>query len=48
MDDLKQYLKYYDMEYCGYFDEIRRRFQEDPHHITPEDFLAIVIWKRNA
>ena len=43
---MKDYIKYYNLEQY-LFDAATRHFKER-NHLTPEDFLAIVIWKRNA
>ena len=46
MEYLKKYLKYYFLE-DYLFNDVRNNFQERGY-LIPEEFLAIVIWKRNA
>jgi hypothetical protein len=44
--ELKDYLKYYWLE--NYlFEEVQRNFQKSGH-LKPEEFFAIIIWKRAA
>src|SRR3989344_9092532 len=46
MKDLEKYLKYYWLE--NYlFDNVNKNFHTRGH-LNPEEFFAIVIWKRNA
>ncbi|MDI6821143.1 MAG: hypothetical protein QMD65_03130 [Patescibacteria group bacterium] len=46
MENLEKYLKYYFLE--NYlFNDVHRNFQKCGR-FTPEEFFAIVIWKRNA
>lgn len=46
MENLEKYLDYYFLE-DYIFNEIHKNFQEHGH-LLPEEFFAIVIWKRNA
>ena len=46
MDDFKKYLKYYFLE-DYLFNEVSKNFKESGY-LTPEEFFAIVIWKRAA
>ena len=46
MGDLKKYLKYYFLE-DYLFNDVNKNFQRRGY-LTPEEFFAIVIWKRNA
>lgn len=46
MDNLEKYLKYYFLE-DYLFNGVSKNFQEHGY-LTPEEFFAIVIWKRNA
>jgi len=46
MENLEKYLKYYFLE-DYLFDDVHKNFQKRGH-LTPEEFFAIVIWKRNA
>ncbi len=46
MEDLEKYLKYYFLE-DYLFNDVHKNFQKYGR-LTPEEFLAIVIWKRNA
>ncbi len=45
-EELKEYLKYYFLEKY-LFGEVSKNFR-DKGSLTPEEFFAIVIWKRNA
>ncbi len=46
MENLEKYLKYYWLE--NYlFDDVNKNFH-DRGYLNPEEFFAIVIWKRNA
>src|SRR4030042_677004 len=44
MQNLQNYLKYYSLE-DYLFGEVNRNFQER-HYLIPEEFFAIVFWKR--
>ncbi len=46
MKNLEKYLKYYFLE-DYLFNNVRKNFQKHGR-LTPEEFFAIVIWKRNA
>src|SRR3989344_5993262 len=46
MGDVKKYLKYYFLE-DYLFNDVNKNFQRRGY-LTPEEFFAIVIWKRNA
>ena len=46
MENLEKYLKYYFLE-DYIFNEVHKNFQECGR-LTPEEFFAIIIWKRNA
>ena len=46
MGDLEKYLKYYFLE-DYLFNDVNKNFQRRGY-LTPEEFFAIVIWKRNA
>ncbi len=46
IENLEKYLKYYFLE-DYLFNDIHKNFQKYGR-LTPEEFLAIVIWKRNA
>ena len=43
---MKEYLKYYSLE-NNLFKTVNKNFHKNKH-LTPEEFLAIIIWKRNA
>jgi hypothetical protein len=43
--DVKEYLRYYHLEEY-LFSEVNANFQKD-RTLTPEEFLAIIIWKSN-
>ena len=45
MDDLKKYLRYYNLE-DYLFGEVHQRFKERKT-LSQEDFFAIVVWKSN-
>lgn len=45
MGNFKKYLKYYFLE-DYLFAEVGKNFQKN-HHLAPEEFFAIVIWKSN-
>ncbi|PIZ86954.1 MAG: hypothetical protein COX92_02190 [Candidatus Nealsonbacteria bacterium CG_4_10_14_0_2_um_filter_40_15] len=46
MENLEKYLKYYFLE-DYLFDDVHKNFQKRGS-LSPEEFFAIVIWKRNA
>lgn len=46
MENLKKYLKYYFLE-DHLFGEVNKNFRKQGY-LTPEEFFAIIIWKRNA
>ncbi len=46
MEDLEKYLKYYFLE-DYLFGSVSKNFQKNGY-LAPEEFFAIVIWKRNA
>ena len=46
MGDLEKYLKYYFLE-DYLFNDVNKNFQRRGY-LTPKEFFAIIIWKRNA